>query len=297
MVEQFGKGEVNMENRNVIVHDIAKLIPMETEISDVIGDSFVFIPSKNIKIQFMSSREELSKYYCRNEFLKDKEAGIHRITIFDVDWFYNQEKIKMYFSSLFLPQKRVFARKCEIRKVDNELASQFTDMYHIQGANRQAMKINYGLYYQDELLAVMSFGKLRLKKTEEGQYELHRYCVKDGYVIVGGASKLLKKFEVDYKPKYILSYSDNDVFLGGIYGILGFSYSGQSTPRYYWYLNGREIKRERCQLKHLAQSYPSLLAEAYEFNVSNKEVYVMHRLGANQIWRSGNTKWEKGLDK
>ena len=63
----------------------------------------------------------------------------------------------------------------------------------------------------------MSFGRLRLQKTEEGQFELHRYCVKDGYTIVGGANKLLKAFEREYNPTYIRSYSDNDYFVGGIY--------------------------------------------------------------------------------
>ena len=155
------------------------------------------------------------------------------------------------------------------------------------------MKINYGLYYNNELYAVMSFGKLRLSKTDDGQYELHRYCVKDGYTILGGAEKLLKHFESDYKPKYIRSYSDNDYFKGGIYERLGFDNSGQCTPRYYWNLNGAELKREACQHKRLKENYPELLQEAYDKEALNKEDYVMLKLGACKVYRSGNTKWEK----
>lgn len=157
------------------------------------------------------------------------------------------------------------------------------------------MKINYGLYYNDELIAVMSFGKLRLQITNEGQYELHRYAVKDGYTVVGGANKLLKAFERDYKPKYILSYSDNDYFLGGIYERLGFNNSGQSYPRYYWFKNGIELKRESCQLKRLKVKYPELYQEAIDNNTSNKEDYIMVKLGYCKVFRSGNTKWEKVL--
>ena len=185
------------------------------------------------------------------------------------------------------------ARKLEVRVVDNKIAWNFVDKYHLQGANKSTMKINYGLYDGEELLAVMSFGKLRLNKTEEGQYELHRYCVKDGYKIVGGANKLMKHFERDYTPKYVLSYSDNDYFLGSIYPRLGFEYKGQSAPRYYWYLDGKEIKREQCQLKRLKVQYPDLYEEAYKENASNKEDYVMLSLGACKVYRSGNTKWEK----
>lgn len=231
--------------------------------------------------------------YHQDKFLCAKEKGIHLISIFDVDWQNNQDRIKMYLRSLFSPQKELMARKLEIHKVDNNIACDFVDKYHIQGSNKAMMKINYGLYYNDELYAVMSFGKLRLSKTEEGQYELHRYCVKDGYKIVGGANKLLKHFERDYNPKYLLSYSDNDYFLGSIYSRLGFTYSGQSRPRYYWYLNGEERKRESCMLKRLKVECPDLLEEAYKSEAPNKEDYVMLSRGACKVYRSGNTKWEK----
>lgn len=165
-------------------------------------------------------------------------------------------------------------------------------MYHIQGRARQNT-INYGLYFEDELYAVMSFGDYRLRKRVQNCYELHRYCVKDGYTVLGGADKLLKQFERDYAPKEILSFSDNDYFLGGIYNRLGFVDEGQSTPRYYWYYGGREIRREKCQLKHLRKLCPELLAEAYGVNASNKEDYVMLNLGARKVYRSGNTRWIK----
>ena len=185
------------------------------------------------------------------------------------------------------------ARKCEVKKVDNIIACDFVDKYHIQGSNKAMMKINYGLYYNNELYAIMSFGKLRLSKTYEGHFELHRYCVKDGYTIVGGANRLFKAFEKDYFPKYILSYSDNDYFLGGIYERLGFENKGQCKPRYYWYLHGQEIKREQCMLKRLKVNYPELLQEAYDVGASNKEDYVMTSIGACKVYRNGNTKWEK----
>jgi len=237
--------------------------------------------------------DEKEYTYHRDKFLCAKEKGIHLINIFDVDWNNNQEKIKMYLRSLFLPQESIMARKCEVKKVSNDIACEFVEKYHLQGANKATMKINYGLYYEGELYAVMSFGKLRLKNTEEGQYELHRYCVKDGYTIVGGAKKLLSAFEKEYTPKYVLSYSDNDYFTGNIYKLLGFYEKGQTNPRYYWNLSGKEIKREQCQIKYLKEKYPNLIEEAYKENASNKEDYVMLSLGACKVYRSGNTKWEK----
>ena len=57
-------------------------------------------------------------------------------------------------------------------------------------------------------------------------------------------------------------HSDNDYFSGGIYDKLGFSNDGQTNPRYYWYNNGVEIKREKCQLKYLKLDYPELYKES-----------------------------------
>ena len=259
----------------------------------------IFMESKNLGIEYNGSVYHASKgavysnkpkLYHRDKFLAAKEQGIHLISIFDVDWNTNADKIKMYLKSLLVDNKKIFARKCEIKSVDRKIANEFTDKYHLQGHARLS-SINYGLYYNDELLSVMSFGRLRLQKTEEGQFELHRYCVKDGYTIVGGANKLLKAFEREHNPKYLLSFSDNDYFMGGIYDKLGFTNDGQSTPRYYWFYHTEEIKREKCQLKHLKEKCPELLQEAYDNEASNKEDYVMLKLGACKVYRSGNTRW------
>ena len=261
----------------------------------------LYYPKFGIGIEFNGSAyhankngvyKDLPKMYHRDKFLEAKEKGVHLISIFDVDWWNNQDKIKMYLDSIFKPKKSIYARKCEFRSITKELADEFTDKYHLQG-HTKFNSINYGLYLGDKLLAVMSFGKYRLKKNIDGHYELHRYCVKDGITVVGGANKLLKAFEREYNPKELLSFSDNDYFSGGIYERLGFDNDGQATPRYYWFLGGVEIKREQCQLKKLKKSYPELLQEAYDVGASNKEDYVMINLGARKVYRSGNTRWIK----
>ena len=179
-----------------------------------------------------------------------------------------------------------------IEKIGKNVADEFTDKYHIQVATK-FNSINYGLFYQNELVSVMSFGKLRMEKDKQDYYELHRYCVKSGITILGGANKLLKHFEKEYNPKYIRSYSDNDYFLGGIYTKLGFTNKGQCKPRYYWFLQGIQIKREQCKLARLKRKYPTVYDEAITSGAKNKEDYIMVQLGAKKVYRSGNTKWEK----
>ena len=56
---------------------------------------------------------------------------------------------------------------------------------------------------------------------------------------------------------------------------------------------GIEYKREQCRLSKLKNKFPDLFKEAIGVKAKNKENYIMSKLGAKQVWRSGITKWEK----
>lgn len=272
--------------------------PLKTKILD--GKEIdLYYPQHNIGIEYNGSvyhatinalRRDVPKYYHRDKFLLAKEKGIHLITIFDVDWKSNKERIKMYLKDVFSPKIRLYARKCVLKVIDKPIANGFCDKYHLQGGSRLS-KIHLGLYYNNELCSVMTFGRQRRKKDSNTDFELIRYCVRSGYTIVGGAEKLLKHFITTYSPKDIVSYSDNDYFAGGVYEKLGFSYDSQTTVSYYWYNHDVKINREQCQLSKLKVKYPKLVEEAYTVKASNKEDYVMTRLGACKVFRCGNTKW------
>ena len=231
--------------------------------------------------------------YHREKFLDALDKNIHLITIFDVDWDSKCDKIKAYLKDLFISPKALYARKCDVRCIDKNLANVFCDKYHLQGGNKQS-KYHYGLYYRDDLYAVMTFGRQRRQKESVTDFELIRYCVKSGYTIIGGANRLLRAFESDYSPKYLVSYSDNDYFTGGIYSSLGFVCAGQvDSLNYYWLSkSGVELPREKCQARFLREEHPELSSEADEECVGVED-FVMSSLGARKVYRCGNTKWEK----
>ena len=262
----------------------------------------MYIPNNTIGIEYNGSAFHatmngafgtLDKYYHQNKFLQAKRQGIHLISIFDVDWHSKQDKIKAYLKDLLTQKQKVYARKCVVKCIDKNIANGFCDKYHLQN-HTNLSSICYGLYYNDELFSVMTFGKRRLKKQQNGYYELHRYCVKIGYTIVGGANKLLKAFIKEYSPKNILSYSDNDYFDGKIYERLGFKYIKQAEPNYYWFKTLDEwYKREQCQVQKLKKNYPQYYQEAIDNNATNIEEYIMiNCFSCKKVYRSGNTRWE-----
>ena len=237
-------------------------------------------------------RKNKSKNYHQAKFLLAKEKGIHLINIFDVEYANNKDKILAYISDIINPKHKIYARQCDIQKIDKYIAWEFYDKYHLQKHNNFT-QINYGLYYNNELIAVMGFGKLRMKNAnKENNYELHRYCVKHGYKIIGGSQKLFKHFIEEYNPQYIKSYSDNNYFLGSMYEKLGFVYKGQASISYFWVLNNKKLKREQCQVKKLKELYLDIYNKAIEENVSNKEDYIMTQLGACKVYTAGNSIWE-----
>lgn len=257
-----------------------------------------YIPEYKLAIEYNGSyyHSDNTKQstYHRDKFRLCEEKGIHLISIYEIDWEENKDKLKDLIKSFICPLKTIYARECKILSISEKEAEQFYISYHIQSKCILA-KINYGLFYNDELVSVMGFGSSAFhnRKSKEGDYELHRFVSKSGLCIVGGASKLLKRFEHDYQPKFLLSYSWNDWFTGKLYEILGFKFDGNVQPDYYWYLNGKSINKRKCRLKDLESKYPELYKESLEKNARNKEDYIMLSLGAVKVHRSGPKRWIK----
>ena len=154
-----------------------------------------------------------------------KEHGFHCIHVFDWD---DKDKIV----ALLKEREVVYARKCEVQELQKKEADEFLNKYHLQGSTKQ-LQYAYGLFYNDELVEVMTFGEPRYNKNYE--YELLRLCTRTGLKVIGGADKLLSCFEEQVKPMSIISYCDLSKFSGEVYEKLGFTLVNQTPPTKHWY--------------------------------------------------------------
>ena len=115
--------------------------------------------------------------------------------MFENEWKLKQDIVKSRLKNLLgVYDKVIYARKCEVREVPSKESILFQEDNHLQGAVNA--KVNLGLYFNGELISLMTFGKCRFDKKHE--WEMLRFCSKLGYHIVGGAGKLLKHFEKTY---------------------------------------------------------------------------------------------------
>ena len=251
--------------------------------------NILFLPEYNIAIDYINSENCEHNYNQREKYIKFKEKNIRLISIFNID---NKEKTEMFLYNMFAKKNRLYARKCSIKEISKKECNDFLIKNHLQGKSNFST-IHIGLFFEEELVSVMSFGNNRfLKHNNVDEYELYRFCSKPNLEIVGGASKLLKYFEKTYQPKKLMSYSNNDYFSGDVYEKLGFRFVKYDQPRYFWFLNGEAIKREDCQVKKLKDQYP-LLYEESKNHIGSKETFIMEKLGAKKITLTGNSIWEK----
>ena len=260
----------------------------------------LYIPDKKVAIEFNGSywhNETIkSKYYHYDKFIECLNKGIRLISIYEYD--YNiqskcEKLLQIIKHAITNNTTRIYARDCIITKIDTAIANEYFNKYHFDGYSKQC-NISYGLYYNNELVSVMSFGKLRGQNTlrnNNNYYELVRYAASSDLSIIGGMSKLFNHFIKEYDPEYILCYSDNDYFDGHSYLKLGFSLSsrGRNALDYNWVKNKEILSRQQCMPFKLLQKYP-------QYNLLNitgsVEKYIMEDLGYYRIYRCGNSKWE-----
>jgi len=141
--------------------------------------------------------------------------------------------VSLILSKLQLNQK-IFARKCEVKKVDKETANHFLNHYHMMHATQSAS--NYGLYFANELLALASFSKGRKMnrlKEHERSFELIRFCCKSGISVTGGLTRLIKHFCEEKKAGDIMTYIDKQISDGQSFLSAGFKKHSETNPNYF----------------------------------------------------------------
>ena len=135
----------------------------------------------------------------------------------------------------------LYARNCEVRKIDKAVAAPFLDAFHSYGD--AACRYRYGLYLRrpsrdgkfeaGTLVAVATFSNAR--KWIKGEktirsYEWTRYASLPSVRISGGMGKMLKAFIKEVDPDDIMSYADLEWSEGKVYEQLGFVLEGQKDP-------------------------------------------------------------------
>lgn len=140
---------------------------------------------------------------------------------------------------------QIYARNCEIRKIDKHMAASFLESCHSYAD--ASCRYRYGLFLKRHtghnagscplepgcLVAVATFSNAR--KWTKGDkvirsYEWTRYASLPDVRLSGGMGKLLKAFIQEVRPDDIMTYADLEWSQGKVYKRLGFVLEGFKEP-------------------------------------------------------------------
>ena len=173
------------------------------------------------------------------------KTGSRPFTIPQDRWVRQQEMMKSRLLAHLGIFDQIYARNCEVRKIDKKTAADFLAANHSYAD--AACRYRYGLYLKrhtghnagsDKLLpgtlvAVATFSNARkwikADKTIRS-YEWTRYASLPGVRLSGGMGKLLKTFIQEVNPDDIMTYADLEWSDGKVYQALGFALEGQKSP-------------------------------------------------------------------
>ena len=143
---------------------------------------------------------------------------------------------------------QIYARNCEVRKIDKKTAADFLKENHSYGD--ATCRYRYGLYLKRHtghnassasvepgcLVAVATFsnGRKWIKGDKTiRSYEWTRYASLSGVRLSGGMGRLLKAFITEVQPDDIMTYADLEWSEGKVYEALGFTLEGHKSPVFF----------------------------------------------------------------
>lgn len=234
-------------------------------------------------LYFHSDKFKDKKYHISK--MKEMENLNYRLIYIWEDWWVRKKEIvkSMLTSILQKNTEKIYARNCEIREISDEESKIFLKKNHIQGGC--VSKIRIGLFHNNELVSVMTFGKLRRvlgNVAKDNYWELLRFSSTINTQVVGGASKLFTFFIRQYNPLSVISYANRDWSVGNLYQKLGFQFLGMTEPGYFYAKGKLRFSRSKFTKDKLVK----LGADK-----SKTESVIMDEMNYMKVWDTGNLKY------
>jgi very-short-patch-repair endonuclease len=285
------------ESSSIKENEVGDFIVNELNIKNVIKKDKTILKGKEIDIYCLDNKlgiefdglywhsdNKKDENYHLNKTNKCEKQGIQLLHIFEDEWLHKKEIVKSIIrSKLNLINNKIYGDECQIREINSKTCKEFLEINHIQGNINSKIKI--GLFYNDELVSVMTFNK---KRSIEGEYEILRFSNKINKVVIDGASKLLNYFIKEHQPKKLTTLVDRRYDQGDLYKELGFEFINNSKTNYFYFKPSEMIKYYRFKFRK-----DVLIKQG--FDESKTEFQIMAERGYLRIYDCGHMKFEKVL--
>jgi len=242
----------------------------------------IYIPEINLAIEcnglyWHSELNGKSPFYHLEKTENCAKKGVNLIHIFEDEWYNKQDIIKsILLAKMGKIENKIYARKCEIKKIKSSDAYNFLLENHLQGPiNGKSL----GLFFLGELVSIITIGKSRFNKNYD--IELLRFCNKKNTIVIGGLGKLIKRVNGQ-----IITYNDLRFSNGQSYETAGFKLISQSKPGFFYLKNNVRLSRLKFQKHKLPQ-----ILEIFDPTLSAWNNMQLN--GYDRIWDCGNLVFKK----
>lgn len=278
-------GEVELRN---FIYSVTKKVEFNNKeiLSGLEID--IYLPDYKIGIEYNGDYFHSDLFKKKSFHLKKtkelQDKGIRLIHIWESDWYCRKKIVKsMLLNILNKTPNRIYARNTLVKEISKKESNEFLNENHLQGSSVD--KIRLGLYFNNELVSVMTFSSLRKAvghSSKNGSYELVRFCNKVDTTVIGGASKLYRFFIKKYSPSYIVSFANRDWSNGSLYNKLGMKFEKFTTPGYFYSKSRHKFSRFRFQKHKLVEQGEDPTLTEYQIMLKN---------GFYRVWDTGNYKF------
>lgn len=248
----------------------------------------IVVPGKKIAFEFngvffhSEGIHANPRLHMLNKQLACNKVGYKLVHIYEDEWHYKREVVKKTIAHILgVSNQKLHARKLNIVVKSHSETKQFFEDNHLQGSSRGG--ICYCLMNNNEIVAAMQFAISTSIRGNRDVYELVRYATTCN--IVGGASKLYGAFIKSNVVSQIISYSDNRIFDGRMYEILGFEKSHVTRPDYTLVKGRRRYHKSNFKKSIIAKRYPQI----YDDHLTEHQMCL--NMNIFRIYNCGLTKW------
>jgi hypothetical protein len=233
--------------------------------SEIESGSFDFIPPYQIDVLSHKHKIaiEMNGLLFHSEYDKKKldeyhlnktkdcdDRGYDLLHIFEDEWNNNMDICKSIIAHKFSKScKKLHARKCDIKYVDNDTCSLFLKLNNIHGADTHDLAI--GLYSDHELISIITFSK-----KDNDNWIISRFSNLINHHCVGGFGKIFKYFVKNHTPNRVDCLVDKRLFNGMVFISNGFEKIVDIPIGYYLFNKHEMIRYTPEEFSKIETKYP-----------------------------------------
>lgn len=188
-----------------------------------------------------------ARIFHQKKTLQCQEKGYKLLSIFEHEWAENAELWKSMILNAAGQSRKIGARSCELRVVTSREAREFLDYNHIQGSAPSSWQ--FGLFHQEELVSVMTFGLFHRSNAHREDIMLNRFASQRGILVQGAASRLFNYALGKLPPKPVYSFADLRYSDGNVYCKIGFVEDRKLPPDYFYYKGAQVFSKQALRKK------------------------------------------------